>query len=177
VARLSEQLRRYLDDKAWLENRRIMEILRTIEQRALAVRATPPDGALMELDEPAPGLSLPMERLLAKPPGRTRLSSQVLVDDDVPVSADALFEQVLVDKARLLSRVRQALQTHAQVSLAQLLERHPLEQGLAELVAYLSLASEEPRTVWMDDVHLEAFWTDAHGTQRRARCPQVVFTR
>ena len=26
-ARLSEQLRRFLDDKAWLENRRIMDIL------------------------------------------------------------------------------------------------------------------------------------------------------
>ncbi|MBN1278591.1 MAG: DUF3375 domain-containing protein, partial [Chlorobiaceae bacterium] len=35
VARLSEQLRRFLDDKAWLENRRIMDILRGIETRAL----------------------------------------------------------------------------------------------------------------------------------------------
>jgi len=38
VAQLSQQLRRFLDDKAWLENRRIMEILHNIESRALASR-------------------------------------------------------------------------------------------------------------------------------------------
>ena len=38
VARLSEQLRRYLDDQAWLENRRIMQLIRRVEQSALAVR-------------------------------------------------------------------------------------------------------------------------------------------
>ena len=38
VARLSQQLRRYLDDQAWMENRRIMQLLREVEQYALAVR-------------------------------------------------------------------------------------------------------------------------------------------
>ena len=38
VALLSQQLRRFLDDQAWLENRRIMEMLRGIETAALAVR-------------------------------------------------------------------------------------------------------------------------------------------
>src|SRR3972149_3544412 len=47
VARLSEQLRRFLDDQAWLENRRIKDILRNIESRALAVRACPPKGNFM----------------------------------------------------------------------------------------------------------------------------------
>ena len=42
VARLSEQLRRYLDDQAWLENRRIMQLIRGVEQSALAVRARRP---------------------------------------------------------------------------------------------------------------------------------------
>ena len=50
VARLSEQLRRYLDDQAWLENRRIMQLIRGVEQSALAVRAAPPAGPFMELD-------------------------------------------------------------------------------------------------------------------------------
>lgn len=36
VARLSEQLRRYLDDQALLENRRIMTLIRELEQHALA---------------------------------------------------------------------------------------------------------------------------------------------
>lgn len=42
VAQLSQQLRRFLDDKAWLENRRIMDILHAIETKALTLRDTPP---------------------------------------------------------------------------------------------------------------------------------------
>ena len=45
VARLSEQLRRYLDDQAWLENRRIMQLIRGVEQNALAVRAIAAAGS------------------------------------------------------------------------------------------------------------------------------------
>lgn len=42
VAALSQQLRRFLDDQAWLENRRIMDILHGIESKALALRDAPP---------------------------------------------------------------------------------------------------------------------------------------
>ena len=44
VAKLSEQLRRFLDDQAWLENRRIMDILHSIENHALALREDVPAG-------------------------------------------------------------------------------------------------------------------------------------
>jgi Protein of unknown function (DUF3375) len=39
VRTLSDQLRRFLDDQAWLENRRVMDLLRSIEANALRVRA------------------------------------------------------------------------------------------------------------------------------------------
>jgi Protein of unknown function (DUF3375)/Uncharacterized protein conserved in bacteria C-term(DUF2220) len=68
VARLSEQLRRYLDDKAWLDNRRIMQLLREIEHSALAVRDAPPDRMLVGLDEPRPNIDLTMDRPLFSPP-------------------------------------------------------------------------------------------------------------
>ena len=45
-------------------------------------------------------------------------------------------------RPRWHSHVRQALQQRAQVTLAELLASQPLQQGLAELVAYLSLAAE-----------------------------------
>ena len=38
VAQLSQQLRRFLDDRAFLENRRILDLLHGIETRALALR-------------------------------------------------------------------------------------------------------------------------------------------
>lgn len=62
VARLSEPLRRYLDDQAWLENRRIMGLIREIEQQAVALGDDPPEGLPFALDEPAPSIDLPVAR-------------------------------------------------------------------------------------------------------------------
>ena len=44
---LVEQLRKYLDDQTWLENKRIMDLIRTIEKRAVAVRGCPPDELIV----------------------------------------------------------------------------------------------------------------------------------
>ena len=68
ISRLSEQLRRYLDDKAWLDNRRIMQLMREIEQSALALRDRMPEGVVSELDETAPEINLTMDRPLFNPP-------------------------------------------------------------------------------------------------------------
>ncbi len=67
VAMLSQQLRRFLDDQAWLENRRIMDILHGIEASALALRDAPPAGEFMQIDDTGADLELPMERPLYTP--------------------------------------------------------------------------------------------------------------
>jgi hypothetical protein len=177
VARLSEQLRRYLDDQAWLENRRIMQIIRGVEQSAIAIRQAPPAAVFMELDEPAPRIDLAMDRPLYTPPFRARFTQSAVSEGDEDVDAAALFEQVYVDKTRLTDQIRRALQTRPQISLADLVEHFPLEHGLAELVTYLSLAAEQPGAV-IDDCHKqELTWIDSEGAHRRATLPLIVFSR
>lgn len=177
VAQVSEQLRRYLDDQTWLENRRIVQLIREIEQHALALRNTPPSGVVGEIDATEPELNLPLERPLFRPSYVPRLDATGIQagDDDVP--ADALFEQVHVDKARLAAQVRRALQTRAQVSLADVVAAHPLEQGLAELVAYLSLAVDDRKAVIDEERPQTLFWTDPEHGPRQATMPLVLFTR
>ena len=175
VARLSSQLRRYLDDQAWLENRRIMEILGDLERHALAVRAEPPE-AVMELDQPAPRVELPLDRPLFTPPLKPEIDSQNLTEGDADIDASALFEQVYIDRERLRQRLRQLLQTRSSISLADVLQQHPLEHGLAELVAWLSLATGEGLGV-VDEARSHAVeWTDGEGHTRRATLPVVIFT-
>jgi hypothetical protein len=178
VARLSEQLRRFLDDQAWLENRRIMQIIREVEQHALAIRDKVPDaGFSMPLDEPAPDIALSMERPLYTPPFKARFVNETLVSGEADMSADALFDQVYVDKRRLGMHIRRALQTRNQISLAELVAVHPIEQGLAELVAYLSLATEDQLAL-IDDTNTQTLvWTDSDGRGRQATLPLVIFSR
>jgi len=178
VARLSEQLRRYLDDQAWLENRRIMDLIRQAEQNALAVRSNPPTaGDLMTVEEPAPRVGLVMDRPLFAPPEKGQIEAGAPDDDAEPGSLDALFASTHVDKARLSQCIRRELQARPQVSLGDLIAANPLEQGLAELVAYLSLAAEDDAALIDDNQRISLCWNDDEGRNRRAFLPLVIFTR
>jgi hypothetical protein len=177
VALLSMQLRRFLDDQAWLENRRIMEVLHGIEAHVLAVRQTPPAGVFMELDESAPSIELPMERPLYTPTIRPVITEQVLLEGEAEVDSDALFSHVVVDKVQLAGWIRQSLQEATQVTLGELIRQHPLEHGLAELLAYLALAGEDSKATFDETTSESVIWLDSTGTQRQANLPRVIFTR
>jgi hypothetical protein len=175
VRTLSDQLRRFLDDQAWLENRRVMDLLRSIEANALRVRAhgTPP--LTFEVDGTAPVTRLPMERPLYTPASKTPIDSSV-DRGEVDVDPAALFEQVYVDRGALASGVRKALQHRSQVALSELLADHPLEHGLAELVGYLSL-TDDALTVLFDEVLREQVRWHDDGLERVATLPRVTFVR
>ncbi|MGZ8319552.1 MAG: DUF3375 domain-containing protein [Telluria sp.] len=176
VARLSEQLRRYLDDQAWLENRRIMQLMRGIEQKALALRGEVDDRAFMQIDEPAPALALPMDRLLFTPPFKPKITHQVIDDEAGPIPADALYGQVYVDQLELLSNIRRALQASRQVSLGTVAAAYPVKQGLAELATYLKLATHDLQSA-IDDERTEVIeWVDSAGNLRKATLPLIIYT-
>ncbi len=182
VAQLSQQLRRFLDDQAWLENRRIMDILHGIEAKALALRETPPAGEVMSIADTAAAIELPMERPLYSPPIKPSIADLVLESaDDDEVDAAVLFSQVVVDRAQLVRHIRHALQERSQVSLRELCETRPLEHGLAELVAYLQLAGDSFKSVVDEGVNELIVWggmtQDGQPYARQARLPRVIFVR
>ncbi len=177
VAQLSQQLRRFLDDQAWLENRRIMDLLRSIEAHAQALRAAPPPGAVQSVNALHPSVELPLERPLYSPAVKTALNTLALEQGEGDLDAGALFSQVRVDKAALAGHIRQSLQTRSQISLGELLQTRPLQQGLGELVAYLQLASVAAQSVVDEDTLETVAWQTADGTQRSAKLPRVIFVR
>ncbi len=180
VALLSQQLRRFLDDQAYLENRRIMDILRSVEASALALRGTAPSGDFMHLAETAPRIDLPMERPLHAPTLKPTLTSGVLKAGDEDVDHAALFSQFVIDKAALSQHVRQSLQQRSQITLAELLQTRPLQHGLAELVSYLTLAAEPRvglRAAIDDTQHDTVVWTARSGQHKSASLPRVIFSQ
>ncbi|MAS10383.1 DUF3375 domain-containing protein [Salinisphaera sp.] len=180
VAQLSAQLRRYLDDQARLENRRIMDLIGHIEHHAIAVRDDPPAGVFTALDATAPTLDLPMERPLFSPPIKPDIRDQVLVDGDENIDASALFEQTFVDRERLRGHIRAVVAANDQATLARVIEAHPLTQGMAELVTYLALADEPAGglTATIDESTRDTVdWFDSERGPRRAQMPRVIFSR
>lgn len=181
VAQLSQQMRRFLDDQAWLENRRIMDILHGIESKALALRDAQPAGRVMEMPEPTADIELAMERPMFSPSMKPLITSLSLQAGDEDIDPSVLFDQVVLDKARLTRHIRHALQDKAQITLSELVSTQPLQQGLAELVAYLQLGSETFSTVVNEEtqelIRWQAVATDGSDLTRSARLPRVIFMR
>ncbi|MDQ6979621.1 MAG: DUF3375 domain-containing protein [Mariprofundaceae bacterium] len=177
VAQLSGQLRRFLDDKAWLENKRIMDILHHIKATACDIAVTPPSGTVMTMDEMALAFILPMERPMYQPPLKVVIEAVTLEMGEESANTDALFAQVVVDKGRLKRHLAQALLQQNQISLGELLQQYPLEHGLAELVIWLQLASDSATSLVDESKHESIVWQVDTQTQRQAKLPYVLFVR
>lgn len=177
VRQISEQLRRFLDDQVWLENRRVLDLVRAVEGAALEVRADPPEFGL-EVDEPGIEILLPFERPLYQPPAAVAVESVIPPVTD-EVDTDLLFSQTFVDQARLIDNIRAVLPKRSSALLSDIVTMCPLEQGAAEIVGYLALHDDDV-LVEMDEgdeTLLEYADPSDPGTIKRARLPKVTVRR
>jgi hypothetical protein len=177
VARLSKQLRSYLDDRAFWENRRITEILDHIEKGAINFKDDFPEGDFMTLDGFKAEINLPMAQPLFTPPVMTELVSQIETAGEEEIDTEKLFNLVYIDKARLLDNIERELVVHSQIRLQEIIESHPLEQGLAELITYVNLAEKNPLALVREEFRDRVIWTDKKGSVREAQFPQIIFNR
>ncbi|MCF7964245.1 MAG: DUF3375 domain-containing protein [Methylobacter tundripaludum] len=181
VAQLSQQLRRFLDDQAWLENRRIMDILHGIEAKALALRESQPPGIITDIADTAADIELPMERPLHTPTVKPLIADIELESGDADMDATALYSQIVIDTAQLSRHIRHALQDRSQVTLHELCKMQPLQHGLAELVAYLQLAGDNFKTVVDEETIDIIAWirtgNDGLEYTKQAHLPRVIFMR
>ncbi len=146
-AGLAQQLRRMLDEQSIAERRRVRAIVSEIKQMAFrATGTTPEEGTFIELEGP-PETHLVMEHGLWEP-GETfsvadlpvNAAGQELAFDDLL----SLHTQFHIDKALLYRNIEELLDVRAQVTLADVLAHYPPEKGLAEVLAYCTLAANDP---------------------------------
>lgn len=175
VAQLTRQLRRFVDDNTWLDDRRIMELLRRVETGAFDVRDEAPDGIFFTIGVPGADTALPLERPLATLKRPTIVTD---VDDweDSVVDISTLFELDLVDVERLAGHIDRMLFEMGQVTLRDLCAAMPIEHGLAEIVTYLHLGTDRFSSTTDETVTDTIIWL-GEGGERAARLPRVVFVR
>lgn len=180
-AALVDQLRRFLDDQAWLENKRIMALIHKIEKQAVQLRQTAPkERQFLWLDDFKADLNLPLARPLFQPPRKPIIKAQALLDGEAEFSSDALYNIHYVDEAALRASIRRALQQRSQIALSEICQQQPLSKGLAELVTYLHIASDDsddPKALIDDQQQHEVFWIDSGGETKKATLPAVIFMR
>lgn len=177
VRRISEQLRRFLDDQVWLENRRVMDLVREVEAAALEVRERPPTIGL-SVDVPGLSIALPFERPLYQPPANAEVESLIPPSTD-EVDADQLFTQTFIDQTRLVDNIRSILPARSAALLSDIITMYPIEQGAAEIVGYLALADGEIEVELdeSDEMVLDYDDPDDPTTRKRARLPKATVRR
>lgn len=177
VRQISEQLRRFLDDQVWLENRRVLDLVRDVESAALSVRDNPPAHGLT-VDEPGIAIALPFERPLYTPPAAAEVES-LIPPTVAEVDSDVLFAQTFIDQTRLLDNIRAVLPAHSTALLSDIVAMYPIEHGAAEIVSYLALADDEV-DIEMDDSDVTILdYPNPEDPEKanRARLPKVTVKR
>lgn len=173
---LSEQLRRFLDDQVWLENRRVVELLRSIEAKALKVRDVRDPAVTMEMDDTAVSVNLPTERPLYRRSTHATIESGQVQQGSEDFDSSALLSQMYIDRDDLIRRVWDSLGPRDQVGLREVVARVPLQHGLAELVGYLSLV-EPGLAVVFDELQRQQIGWKSDEVDRVAELPKVNFSR
>ncbi len=173
---MSDQLRRFLDDQVWLENRRVIDLLRSIETKALRVRHMGDPDVNMELDDSRVEIVLPVERPLYCRTNQVSLQKISLEHGNDDFDSSALTSQLYVDRDLLTQRILSSIGRQSQVSLNDVIASEPLTHGLAELIGYLSL-DEPGLSIIFDDDRRDRFEWSADQVERAVELPSVNFSR
>lgn len=176
--RLVEQLRRFLQSRSFLENKRMAEVITEIEQLALRVKHDPPKARYFTTLEGKALVQLVMERGLFEPSAVLQLSTAALeLGNATDVAATSLYEQLYVDPAELKARIQEMLRGRDQISLLEITETVPLTKGLSELVAYFSIATawENRRKAVINSAKSEWIIYEKDGHNYRIEMPETLF--
>ncbi|WP_406657487.1 DUF3375 domain-containing protein [Methanolobus sp. ZRKC2] len=176
---LAEQLSRFLNNQNFLENKRIMEVIGNIKSVAFEIKDNPPtDVNFVELGDKA-DIEMVMDRTLWTSKTTTKLQKREVVlgsaDDN---DASILYNRFSIDKKELEGRIQKFLEKHSQVSLKTIIEAYPIEKGIDELVAYITIASDDENAVINGNIpEIKMISNNINQMQFLVQIPQIIFCR
>lgn len=176
---LAEQLSRFLDERAYLENKRIMDMINDIKSIAFNIKENPPSENDFITINGKPEIEMVMDRPLWSPPTVTKLRKQEMelgLSDDVDTSI--LYDQSNIDQRELKERIQEFLKTDSQVSLRTITETYPIKKGVVEILTYIDIASKNEKAVINEDVsEIMIISNMISKKQFRIEIPQIIFCR
>ncbi len=176
---LLEQLRKYLEHRSFFENKRIhdniTEILKIITEHPETNYNLSP---LLELDQVIK-IDLITGRSLFKSPQKVKFTHQHPEEGIATDSNDLLFTQFEISMPELQSRIKAALKSKSQITLPDFLKEFEIEKGVAEVVAYVEIASKERHKHLIDETVFDIIDIKNTRTNKhfKVKVPQIIFCR
>ncbi len=170
---LASQLSTFIADQVFLENKRILSLIRKVEKKVLEAQDNPPpDKQFMHVTKQKASLSSLLSRTLHQTEHKQQLNSDTQQSDCSQIKLDALLNYHYIDEKLLRKQIDTALLHHSQISLKQLIDLFPLQKGISELVTYVKIATEQEFTV-IDDAQLEFIQVN----NRNVTIAKILFVR
>ena len=179
LQQFARSLRGFVQSRGYLEQRRLNQLLKQAQAEALQLR----DSVSVRQRTPYT-LQLTTSRLRSlsqwrlHDPRNTQVDGSIVRSEGAAISLDSVGELVAqseIDFRSLRRDLHELLADHAQLSISQVLDRRPAEQGLGSVVGYLSLATRHG--VQAKDQHEAVSWKGGDGQWRHARIPLVWFLK
>lgn len=173
---LSRSLRHFVQSRTYEEHRRLQRLLRSAQQRAVAVAQVRRPFDVLDLDLVRIGMSIEsVAALKLHNPSDDLVTDPVLTQEHGTVDLEDLRRLVReseIDFAELTDNVAATLRTHGHASVGDVLRAHPATQGLASAVGLMVLATRHGHHT--DDTE-PVEWTSAAGVRRRATIRRQLF--
>ena len=177
TTRLIEQLRRFIDDRIWIENRRILQLCKQIEKQAIEQKEHQPKRRhFISL----PGNRVRIDSIASKTlytPREQTLFRQKLIEKEIEIDLESFYHQLYIDEQELRRHIASLMQHRAQCSLSEVIEAFPVTKGVAEMVAYLSIAKNSPAARVETKQKERIAIVDFDGRSKSVIVPKIIFTR
>ncbi len=176
-AKLIEQLRRFIDDRVWIENRRVLQLCQEIEKSSIEIKENLPTAKdFFEMK----GDSLKIESVFAKPLYSIKTVQefkQENITQPIEIDMESFYNLFFVDEERLKRNIAEMFLKKSQFTLLELLTYKPIEKGLSELVGYISIAKNMQNTV-VDEQNIEFLnIIDFEDNKRTVKLPKIIFSK
>ena len=176
---LWEQLRKYLEHKSFFENRIIHENINKIikivlEEPAIDFSEMPS----LNIDNIVK-IDLIMDRPLFSVPQKVKFSNKTFDVGETTADNDKIFEQFEINILELRNNIKTALKGKTQISLIDLIEIFEVQKGLAEIVAYVDIATKEKTKHIIDEHSRQTIEIHNIKTDKSyiVEIPQIIFCK
>jgi len=171
-------LKQFVQSREYQQQRRLSQLLKQAQKSALALReqvkATEDIGIPLTLTS-SRIRSLSQHQL--HDPAIDDLDGIIAQAEEAEISLNSVSELVAqseIDFRRLQKHIDDLLQVREQISIAEILDHFPAEQGLGSVVGYIYLGARQGVKT---DISETVSWLGKDEVTRRARIPCIYFLR
>ena len=171
---LVEQLGNFIDERGWIENKRVVKLIDAIYTKILQNQEPPKIAMPMELSSIA--FSMPFEKDLCTIKKSENFTPVKHTYEEIQFDTSMLFLKNFVDEKRLYKNIQKFFHIQNSFTLKELLEHFPPSQGIAEVIGYIALGVEKHEGVVHEDRYEEVV-LESEAKKIKLKIPQIVYVR